>query len=78
MARAHAAARVAMKVLVEEHEVPPVRIVRVARSSPWQGRRPSSSGRKKRVRRVANSRATSLSVIMCPDPVGHSTRNESP
>jgi hypothetical protein len=42
------------------------------------GRTPFSSGRKRLARRRDSSTDTSSSVIQQPEPVGHSTRSESP
>ena len=79
MARADAGAVVAVEVLVEQHQVPPVRIALIqldCRRAPAAGR--PSSFRKMRVSRREISAATSHSVIIWPEPVGHSTLKSSP
>lgn len=45
---------------------------------PWQGRAPSGPGRKSETRRRARNTDTSSRFMRFPEPVGHSTRRDSP
>ena len=63
MAGAEPLARVAVEILVEEHEVAPMRIGgKTLIGAMTTARRPCSSGRNSRTSRAANSRATALQV----------------
>ena len=78
MARPQPAAGVAVEVLVEQDEVPPVRVVREAPLRPLAGRVAAGVGRKSRASRSPISCATSARFSNRPDPVGHSTWRSSP
>ena len=78
MARADAGAGVAVKVLVEEDEVLPVRVVVELLGATVDRPAAGASRRKVRLRRSPSSWATSNSVMSCPEPVGHSTLKSSP
>ena len=74
MARAAGRARVAVEVLVEQHQVPPVRVVGEARvvavAGPAAVRVGQEEPRQPRGELVARPRSR---FIMRPEPVGHST-----
>ena len=78
VAGAEAGAVVAVEVLVERNAIAPVRVLLELSVPPNTGRRPVASRRKMLCRRLEISLATSKSVISLPEPVGHSTRKESP
>ena len=79
VARAESRAGLAMEVFVEQQVIAPMRIVlECSRHRRSTGRRPCSSRTKRRVSRAVISAATSNRFIVRPEPVGHSTRNESP
>ena len=84
MARADPGAVVAMEVFVERDQIAPVWVVleffraaenRSPPSLPWQ---PVESCRKTCISRREISPATSQSVIIFPEPVGHSILKLSP
>ena len=78
MAGSQSGAVVAMKILVEEQVVAPMRIGLEFLSSLAQGPAAACIAEKMQVSRSLMSQATSKRVRICPEPVGHSTRNSSP